>query len=407
MWALLDQCLFAFSNFLLNVYLARWLDPESYGAFALAFTVFLFVGILHSSVFSEPMLVFGSGRYDKSLRPYLKLLIRLHWTRGWPIAGLLIALVAVGYRDNSAFPSILFQAFACGSVLYQWLIRRACYLRQQPSLAAIGGVLYLAMVLSGVFVLKATGTLDALHALAVMAAASLSSGALIQWRLLRSGLLTDDPGPGEKELLQAHWDYGRWSLATAFIGWLSNNIAMVSLPFWHGNQATATLRAGLNLILPVQQLLAAAGPLLLPFLVRHRTDQRYLRTTFYCGLAFLLPPLVWALVLFAAGPVASRLIYADQYTFDRSFLLLLGLSASIGSFGMVFATALRAMELPKLAFHGYAASAVVSVTVGLPLIAYKGVAGAAWALGLSVMISASVLVLILVRHAAKAKDETV
>ncbi len=398
-WALLDQCLFAFSNFLLNIYLARWLDQESYGAFGLAFTVFLFVGVFHSSAFTEPMLVFGPGRYEQSQKHYLKSLIRLHWTRGWPAAALLIGLVSVFYWNNSALSSILFLAFACGGMLFQWLIRRACYLRQQPSLAAIGGVLYLVLVLFGIALLRRVGALDAIPALAVMTIASLASAGFIQWRLLRSGLLTEQPGPTESELIRAHWDYGRWSIATGFIAWLSGNIAMVTLPWWHGNASVATFRAGLNLILPVQQLLAAAGPLLLPFLVRRRGDSQYVRTSLRCGCAFMLPPLVWALVLFGAGSFVSQLLYADKYAFDRSFLLILGLSATIGSYALVVATALRAQELPKLAFHGYAASAIVSLVAGLPLIAFKGIDGAVWALGLSSVVSSSVLTFALIRHA--------
>lgn len=401
-WALMDQCLFAFSNFLLNVCLARWLAPDSYGAFSLAFSVFLFVGVVHTSIFTEPMLVFGSGRYEKSQKVYLQSLVRLHWTKGWPVAAILICIGSLFYWNNSALSSILFLSIACGSMLYQWLIRRACYLQQQPSLAAIGGFLYLALVITGLFLLRATGNLDAIHALAVMAISSLASGYLIQWKLLRSGLLTEETGPGERELIEAHWDYGRWSIATGVIGWLSGNIAMVTLPWWHGNAPTATFRAGLNLILPVQQLLAAAGPLLLPFLVRRRTDPNYATTALRCSLGFMLPPLLWTLFLFGAGPTVGRLLYSGQYTFEPSLLLALGLTATIASFNLVVSTALRAMERPKLAFHGYAASAVVSLVVGLPLIVLTGIDGAAWSLVLAVLVTAGVLTFGLIRQARSA-----
>ena len=37
--ALADQALFAGSNFILNIVLARWLSPNDYGAFGVAFSM--------------------------------------------------------------------------------------------------------------------------------------------------------------------------------------------------------------------------------------------------------------------------------------------------------------------------------------------------------------------------------
>ena len=46
--AVADQGVFAVSNFLLNILLARWLAPADYGAFALAYSVFLFLLLICS-----------------------------------------------------------------------------------------------------------------------------------------------------------------------------------------------------------------------------------------------------------------------------------------------------------------------------------------------------------------------
>src|SRR3712207_1992334 len=71
LWAVLDQGFFASSNFVLNVLLARWLAPADYGAFSLAFAVFLLIGSLHTAVLTEPMLVFGPGKYKDRLSEYM------------------------------------------------------------------------------------------------------------------------------------------------------------------------------------------------------------------------------------------------------------------------------------------------------------------------------------------------
>ena len=71
-WAILDQALFALSNLLVNVLLARWLPPAEYGAFVTAYTVLLLVSVAHSAFLAEPMLVFGSDKYAASFSHYLQ-----------------------------------------------------------------------------------------------------------------------------------------------------------------------------------------------------------------------------------------------------------------------------------------------------------------------------------------------
>ena len=56
---MLDQGLISGSNFVIGVLLARWLLPAQYGAYALAFSVFLLVSFLHQALLTEPQRVFG------------------------------------------------------------------------------------------------------------------------------------------------------------------------------------------------------------------------------------------------------------------------------------------------------------------------------------------------------------
>ncbi len=48
--AILDYGLFSGSNFLLGVLLARWMAPEQYGAYALAFSIFILVTFLYQAL---------------------------------------------------------------------------------------------------------------------------------------------------------------------------------------------------------------------------------------------------------------------------------------------------------------------------------------------------------------------
>src|SRR5579859_464681 len=74
--AILGQGAFAGSHFLMNVMMARWLPPEQYGAFALAYSGFLLFLMLYSACVYEPLIVFGSGRYAGRFQEYFGLLAR-------------------------------------------------------------------------------------------------------------------------------------------------------------------------------------------------------------------------------------------------------------------------------------------------------------------------------------------
>ena len=76
---MIDRGLFSLSNFAINVVLARWLPPHDYGAFTLAYAVFLLLGAAHTSFLSDPMLVFGAGTYRERWPGYVRVLLRAHW----------------------------------------------------------------------------------------------------------------------------------------------------------------------------------------------------------------------------------------------------------------------------------------------------------------------------------------
>jgi hypothetical protein len=77
--ALLDQGLLSSSNFLVAILLARWLTRDQYGAYALAFSIFLLLAGFHNAFLLEPMSVFGPESYSRCLRSYIKKLFGFHF----------------------------------------------------------------------------------------------------------------------------------------------------------------------------------------------------------------------------------------------------------------------------------------------------------------------------------------
>ena len=140
-WTVLDQALFAGANFAVNVALARWLDPAGYGAYTVAFTVFLLLGTVHAGYLVEPMLVFGAGRFRERLGAYLRVLLAGHGRLALAFGAVLGAAAAGAWAVGERTLALALAAFALGqgAVLFQWAMRSACYVRTQPRLAAAAG----------------------------------------------------------------------------------------------------------------------------------------------------------------------------------------------------------------------------------------------------------------------------
>lgn len=94
---LLDQGMVSGSGFIINILLARWLEPNQFGAFVLAYSIF------QHSLILEPMTVLGPSDYRNHLRQYQRSLICIN---AGISALIILILVCVGGLFSS-FSGIL------------------------------------------------------------------------------------------------------------------------------------------------------------------------------------------------------------------------------------------------------------------------------------------------------------
>src|SRR5258707_15848662 len=66
--AISDQGLIAGSNFTLSIVLARWLEPAHYGAYALAYSLYLLLNSFNQALLQEPLNVLGPSLYHGRLK---------------------------------------------------------------------------------------------------------------------------------------------------------------------------------------------------------------------------------------------------------------------------------------------------------------------------------------------------
>jgi O-antigen/teichoic acid export membrane protein len=397
LWAVLDRGLFAVANFTLNVLLARWLAPTDYGAFTVAFTIFLLLGTLHGAVVTEPMLVFGSGKYRDRVVEYLEVLLVGHWTSG-ALAGSLLALGGLAvwsFGDGLLAPALVGFAVASPFVLYQWLMRLACYVNGVPRLAAQAGVLYTGLLAAGLSALTWTGILGTGTAPLVMAAASLASGAWIARRLgLRTAGRRTELGRAARA---DHARYGRWAVGTAGLGWISGNIIYLTLPLFAGLEAVAGLRAGVNLIMPALQGIGALGVVLLPELVRaHRGGGLFTAVAVMLA-AFVAGAVVYGGALLGYTESIVSLLYGGRYANLNAVVGVLAVLPVFVAVVAVLGAALRAVERPRSVFVAYAWSTAMALTVGTWLVIVHGALGAAITMVLASLVTGTVLAYLLVR----------
>jgi O-antigen/teichoic acid export membrane protein len=389
--------LFATSNFILSVLLARWLTPQEYGAFGLAFAIFLFVGSMQQATLIEPMLVFGSGRYKERLPEYLGALVYGHL--GFSVLGSIALLLAgLGFAlwgSRVLSSALLALALTAPFILLLWLMRRACYVRLEPHLAASGGAWYMALMLAGAFALYWVGWLSTTTALGVMGISSLvvSIWLMVCLRVERPPL---HKGTLARDALEHHWKYGRWSVANKALAWVPHNIFYILLPIWGGLAAGASFKALMNLLMPVLQANAALAVLLLPVFVGAREGSAFGTQVRLALIPFVLSSaLYWALLGIFHDPIVA-LAYGGRYAENANLLWLLGLVPFVAAVKEVVSQSLRALERPDWLFFAFMLSAVATVPVGVWCVYRWGLFGAGVGLVLSHGIAAVLVVALLV-----------
>jgi len=386
--AVADQALISGSNFLIGILLARWLPPEQYGAYALAFSAFLLVSLSYQSLLLEPQSVFGSSAYLDSPRQYLGALLWAHGALAlaiFIILGIGAGLAHALGRPGSLEGALAGVAFAAPCILLFWLVRGAFYVRHAPQHAVVGALFYSALVLGGLLVLFRRGLLSPFTAFLPMGLGALATSIVLLLQLNPRLRL----GRGETMLsrvIQQHWIYGRWALASSVVTWIPWNIHYALLGHFSGMAGAGGLRALVNLMLPLGQACSALSLLITPYAAR--THAR--------GGARSLDGLSWRITsLFVGGAVAYwafitllrastlRFLYDGKYGALAHFVPWVAVASTLWTAAYGPAIVLRAKQAPALVFCVYCASSAIALVAGIPASRAFGLPGTLWAIILS------------------------
>ncbi|MCU1296853.1 MAG: Membrane protein involved in the export of O-antigen and teichoic acid-like protein, partial [Acidobacteriaceae bacterium] len=316
---------------------------------------------------------------------YLKSLFIVHASISGTVSATLgvAALVALKlhYAELSAALAGLSLAVPC--LLLFHLARRIFYVRVSPEPVALGATLYFLLLLGGLLMLRSRMT--PFLGFILMGAAALGSSCFLLWR----ATLVLERGQEffkVRETWHRHWEYGRWAVASAMLGWVTAYACYPILSAFAGMSQVGALKALMNFAAPFNQTLLPLAGLILPYASRREQSGSPVGSNRITAL-FLSGAVAYWILVMCAGSTAFRLVYGGKYMGVRGLLPLFAVESIIWAAGCGPKLSLRAMNLPHCVFHSSLAPAILFLLVGIPSAKRFGIAGLVSAMALAELAS--------------------
>lgn len=365
-WATADQILFAASNIVITIAVARGTGVEGLGRYSIAFAAYLTVLGFSRSLISEPLLAQPRRERDGSVEAASVTLTLLCAAAG--------ALVVGGAGMMLGRVELLVVAAALPVTLLQDILRYHAFRRKKAQLAALldGGWLLGSLVAWPVV----TNSRSASIAVLCWAGAALV-GIGLAWRPLRPHLVAP-------RTAVAWWRLDARGLAaplaadSILVMIYAQGLVFVLVSV-AGDSALGLLTAGQVYFAPLGLVFTALGILAVPHLTQ-RSEPTTTRLALWlsAGMAALACLMCTAIIL--AEPLLHAVLYAN--TIDVPVWLLVPLAAQVilcaGAGGMVIVCKARARggEIARSRLS----STVIGLAVLVPATIAFGLQGAAWAL---------------------------
>lgn len=312
----MEQGAAALAHFAAHVLLARWLAPAAYGAFALAWALFLVAEAVQHALVIEPLLVFARRGEPRARAAHSTAALRMGALGCLAAAAALAAAAGLAALGGHGEVARALLSFACAApaLLGALLLRRWCHARLVPQAAARAALWYLLATLAGLFAARAAGLLSVPVAVGVLAVSAALAGTCV---LLRLGLpeRVADAGPLPRAWA-AHWSYGRFALLAALSRWAPWNLHFLLLAGPLGLEGVAALRALQNAIVPLRQVTASLALTSIPWTAEQLDGGRGSKARSALarlGVAQAAAGALYVATLAAVGPAALAWLYGNAY----------------------------------------------------------------------------------------------
>lgn len=394
--SVVDQGCVSAGNFATGVVLARTLPPEDFGLFVLINTGIFCLVAVQGGLLIQPFVVYGAPLEGLAFARFFRANTLL---QGLFILGGGVLVALAGLIWESLRPLVAPLVLVTALLQLQEYGRRVLYTRGRMRAALVNNVVN--YDLQPLLLLGAAwlAGLDLATALWLIAATSLLAVLLGAWQLrdLLGWQHDDLRTVARKSLGIGTWMAASNSLTAAYF--FAFPAAVTSLA---GLARTAELGVLNQVLGPLHLLTYPLDSYFLPRGVRALARQGVagLRRIVWSAVWFVGPLYLGYIALVAAAPSwILRLIYGERYLADAEVLRLLALANALFLPVYVLELAMKARRFQRYLFLGEAWMVGISYTVGVLLIAWLGLVGAAAATA-AAAIGQSLLLVALLRLAS-------
>lgn len=399
-FALADQALVSGSNFLLGVFLARFLGIDQYGIFAILWLVVLFALSFHQAAISKPMLSFLPQKTGKSKQIYIQGLNASQFF----LSILLLLLAFAEYtmawsryflEDYYSFVPLILAITALQ--IHHDFYRKLGFAQSQfIKILSLDIILY-GIPLVGILLLFFFDILNLTNTLYCILGANTLS--------VLVGVFQNEFPVFNKESIQtvfeAHYSFSKWLVGTALLQWLSGNFFILTGATLLGAVAIGAIRICQN-IMGLSHVLFLLMENLIPVQAAKHFQtggsqaaiSYLLKITYQTGIPFL----GLMITLSFSAPYLIDFIYGETYIPYSYIIIVFSIMYLFVFISNPLRFALRTLGDTKPIFMAYVASTIFSLLAAYPFLEYWGLNGLLAGLMITQMITTTVYILYLKKY---------
>lgn len=365
------------SNFVLGVFLTRFLGVGEYGVFVLAWMVVVFFSSLQHALIVGPLVTLMPKRPAGERPRYgtAFFVLQLAYATAAAVITALGGLLLSEIQPASHYDALIIPlAAAVFAFLWQDYMRRMLFAQRNTGPVLTADLLAYGGQVAAVFIAHRLGFLS-IPSMFWCIAALFTTSALLQMRWV---VLESCSWRSLSSIWHDGWRFSRWIAASAITQWFTSNLFIVAAGALLGGAAAGAVRASQNVVgvthvlfLALDNVLPARAAMIMAEEGRAAMLQYMRRATGYAGavtagglLLVAIAPGFWLQTLY--GPELAG------YGFVLSGFALLYLLVFVNT---MIRQVMRTLELTRPFFISSVVTAGLSITIAFPMVQQWGVAG--------------------------------
>lgn len=378
--SVVDQAIVSGGNFITGLLLGRYVAPQAFGVFVIAWTTMMILMSIQNALFFTPMSVIGAQKDDVEGPQYFGSIFLVQVIT-CVLLYLTIALSGFVFQAANVIPirytSLLFVVLFSGIFfLCQEFYRRLLLIRLDLRGALFNDAITNLLRISGLLYLLRIGSLDAGNSLFVIGISS-SIGCMAGQLRIRN-MIKITVSRVSKDFRES-LGFGKWVLAEMLPHTLSIQGYTYLTALLIGSAATAALGASQNILNATNVLIMAYSNIVTPVAAKRYTQGTKALSQFVYKTALLsaIPILGFYAIAILFSEEILTLVYNRNYAGYGPLLAVCSVYFILSFFSRVLQIFFYAKRRPEIGFISKSSSLIVMLLLSYPLIKHYGVYGAA------------------------------